>query len=478
MSDPRSTALLIGGDWRAAESDARFPVLNPATGEQLCTVANASVADGLLALTAADQAFASWRSTTPRERSDVLRTAHQLLLERTDEFALLITQEMGKPLTEARGEVSYAADYLRWFSEEASRIAGRFMHDEHGAGQILTRLEPVGPCLLVTPWNFPLAMGSRKVAPALAAGCTCVVKPAEQTPLTMLAFGRLLIDAGVPAGVVNVIPTTSAPEVMAPLIADPRARKLSFTGSTEVGRALIRQGADQVLRMSMELGGNAPFLVLEGADLDAAIDGAMLAKLRNGGQACTSANRFHVHESLAEDFAALLAERMSELVVGSGSEPNVEIGPLIDPIQLEKVAALVDDAVARGAQLLTGGHVLDRAGWFYTPTVLLDPPADSRLRSEEIFGPVAPVTRFTDDSEAIAAANGTPYGLAAYVFAGNNDHALTVASAIEAGMVGINRGVISAAAAPFGGAKSSGFGREGGSEGIAEYLETKYFALP
>jgi len=469
--------LFVGGTWRAAASGTRFSVVNPANERRLCEVADADPSDGFAALAAAVAAFARWRDLPPRERAEILGRASRLLLARADELALLMTLEMGKPVAEARGEVSYSADFLRWYAEEAVRISGRTTLDEHGAGRIVTLREPVGPCLFITPWNFPLAMGARKIAPALAAGCTCVVKPAEQTPLSMLALGRLLEDAGVPAGVVNVIPTSKGPEVMAPLIGDRRARKLSFTGSTEVGRTLIRRSADQVLRTSMELGGNAPFIVFDDADLEAAVEGALLAKLRNGGEACTSANRFYVHESVAETFAERLAERMAASIVGPGVDEATDVGPLIDAAQRAKVADLVDDAVARGARVLTGGAACDGPGWFYRPTVLVDVPVGARILVEEIFGPVAPVVRFAEEHEGVAAANATPFGLVAYIYTRELDRAWRVASALEVGMVGINRGVVSAAAAPFGGAKHSGFGREGGPEGIEEYLETRYLAF-
>jgi succinate-semialdehyde dehydrogenase/glutarate-semialdehyde dehydrogenase len=384
---------------------------------------------------------------------------------------------MGKALAESRAEIAYAAEFFRWFSEEAVRIHGRYMVNTTGKGRILTMRQPVGPCVFVTPWNFPTAMGTRKIAPAIAAGCTMVVKPAQQTPLSMLALARILERAGLPGGVLNVITAKRSGAVIEPLLRDPRTRKLSFTGSTEVGRTLIEQSAHQVLRVSMELGGNAPFLVFEDADLDAAVEGALLAKMRNVGEACTAANRFHVHESLAQEFADRLARRMGAMKLGRGTEPDVEVGPLIDAVQLGKVAELVDDAVARGARVLLGGRRADSRGYFYEPTVLTGVPDEARLLGEEIFGPVAPIATFTSEEQALAAANRTDYGLVAYVYTRDLSRAFRVCEAIETGMIGVNQGVVSNPAAPFGGVKQSGFGREGGFEGIGEYLETKYVAL-
>jgi succinate-semialdehyde dehydrogenase/glutarate-semialdehyde dehydrogenase len=384
---------------------------------------------------------------------------------------------MGKALAESRAEIGYAAEFFRWFSEEAVRIHGRYMINTTGKGRILTMRQPVGPCVFVTPWNFPTAMGTRKIAPAIAAGCTMVVKPAKQTPLSMLALAKILEQAGLPGGVLNVITAKSAGAVIAPLLADPRTRKLSFTGSTEVGRTLIEQSAQQILRVSMELGGNAPFLVFDDADLDAAVEGALLAKMRNVGEACTAANRFHVHESVAEEFSRRLAERMGALKVGRGTEPDVDVGPLIDEAQREKVEELVTDAVDRGASALIGGKRVAGPGYFFAPTVLAGVPADARLLREEIFGPVAPIATFSTEAEALAAANRTEYGLVAYVYTRDLARAFRVCEGLETGMVGLNQGVVSNAAAPFGGVKQSGFGREGGFEGISEYLETKYVAM-
>ncbi len=469
--------LFIGGRWRDASGAGTLGVEDPATGETLVQVADAQPDDALAALAAAADAQGEWAVYPPRERGEILRRAFEAISERAEELALLMTLEMGKALAESRAEISYAAEFFRWFSEEAVRIHGRYMVNTTGKGRILTMRQPVGPCVFVTPWNFPTAMGTRKIAPAIAAGCTMVVKPAKQTPLSMLALAQILQEAGLPDGVLNVITASHSGEVIEPLLKDPRTRKLSFTGSTEVGRKLIEQSAEQVLRVSMELGGNAPFVVFADADLDAAVEGAMLAKMRNVGEACTAANRFHVHESLAEEFARRMAERMGALKVGRGSDPDTDVGPLIDDAQRGKVAELVDDARQRGARVLLGGEPLGDRGYFYAPTVLSGVPQDARLLDEEIFGPVAPVATFSTDEQAIEAANRTEYGLVAYVYTRDLDRAFRVCEAIETGMVGLNQGVVSNPAAPFGGVKQSGFGREGGFEGIDEYLETKYVAL-
>jgi succinate-semialdehyde dehydrogenase/glutarate-semialdehyde dehydrogenase len=471
------TSLYIGGEWRQASGGGTLAVEDPATGEPLVEVADATPEDALAALAAAADAQAEWAATAPRERGEILRRAHELLLARVDELALVMTLEMGKALGESRAEISYAAEFLRWFSEEAVRVHGRYMTNTTGVGRILTMRQPVGPCVFVTPWNFPTAMGTRKIAPAIAAGCTMVVKPAQQTPLSMLALARVLEEAGLPRGVLNVITAKHSGAVIEPLLKDPRTRKLSFTGSTEVGRTLIAQSAEQILRASMELGGKAPFVVFEDADLDAGVEGALIAKLRNVGEACTAANRFHVHESIADEFARRMAARMATLKVGRGTEPGVDVGPLIDDRQRAIVGELVADAVGRGAKLLTGGEPLSGPGYFFAPTVLAEVPAGARALREEIFGPVAPVTPFSTEEEAVSAANATEYGLVAYLYTRDLERAFRVTEAIEAGMVGVNQGIVSNPAAPFGGVKQSGFGREGGFEGIEEYLETKYVAL-
>jgi succinate-semialdehyde dehydrogenase / glutarate-semialdehyde dehydrogenase len=471
------TQLFVGGEWRDATGGGTLAVEDPSTGETIAEVADATPEDALAALGAASDAFPSFRATPPRERADILRRAYELMIERTEELALLMTLEMGKPLAESKAEVVYAAAFLRWYSEEAVRIDGRFTHAEQGGARVLTLRQPVGPCVFITPWNFPAAMGTRKLGPAIAAGCTSVIKPAKQTPLSMLALAQILEEAGLPAGVVNVVTAQRSGATMEPLIKDPRTRKLSFTGSTEVGRTLIAQAADQVLRVSMELGGNAPFLVFDDADLDAAVEGAMVAKMRNIGEACTAANRFHVHESVADAFAEKLAERMGALKLGRGTEDGVQVGPLIDDTQREKVHELVEDARGRGGEVLVGGSARDGRGYFYEPTVIAGVPGEARMLREEIFGPVAPVTTFAEEDEAIGQANDTEYGLVAYVYTRGLDRALRVIERLDTGMIGLNQGMVSNAGAPFGGVKQSGIGREGGPEGLAEYLETKYVAI-
>ncbi len=471
------TELFVGGQWRPAESGGTFSVEDPSTRQVLAHVADASPADGMQALDAAAKAQPGWAAVPPRERSDILRRAYELLMVRQEDLALLMTLEMGKPLAEARGEIAYAAEFFRWFSEEAVRIDGGFATAPNGQGRLLVMREPVGPCIFVTPWNFPMAMGTRKIGPAIAAGCTMVIKPAEQTPLSMLALAGILQEAGLPDGVLNVITTLDAPGVIEPIIRDGRARKLSFTGSTAVGRKLLEQCADQVMRTSMELGGNAPFLVFGDADLDVAVEGAMLAKMRNMGEACTAANRFYVHASVVDEFARRLGERMGALPIGRGVEDGVVVGPLIDAAARDKVTSLVGDAVRRGAEVVVGGEPLDGAGYFYPPTVLTNVPNDAQLRHEEIFGPVAPISSFETEEEAIAAANDTEYGLAAYVFTRDLDRALRVSERLETGMIGLNQGIVSNPAAPFGGVKHSGLGREGGRVGIEEFLEIKYVAI-
>jgi succinate-semialdehyde dehydrogenase / glutarate-semialdehyde dehydrogenase len=469
--------LFIGGEWRDAGEGGTLAVEDPATGEPLCEVADARPDDAKAALDAAVGAQGEWAAHPPRERGEILRRAFEALVERQEELGLLMTLEMGKPVAESEAEIAYAAEFFRWYAEEAVRIAGRYQVNQTGKGRVLTLKQPVGPALMITPWNFPMAMGTRKIGPAVAAGCTIVMKPAKQTPLSMLALARILEEAGLPPGVLNVITSSSSGSVMEPLIRDPRSRKLSFTGSTEVGRKLMEQASEQLLRLSMELGGNAPFLVFDDADLDAAVEGALLAKMRNIGEACTSANRFHVAEGVADEFTTKLAERMGALKVGRGTEDDVRVGPLIDDVQRSKVAELVEDAVGKGATAVVGGSRRDGPGYFFDPTVLADVPDGARVLKEEIFGPVAPVKAFSSEEEAIRWANDTEYGLVAYLFTRDLGRAFRVIEGLETGMVGLNQGMVSNAGAPFGGVKQSGFGREGGPEGIEEYLETKYVAM-
>ncbi|MBB6174560.1 succinate-semialdehyde dehydrogenase/glutarate-semialdehyde dehydrogenase [Nocardiopsis mwathae] len=472
-----SKRLLIGGRWQDAKNGATFKVEDPSTGSVLCEVADAAPEDAMLALDAAAEAQPSWARHAPRDRGEILRRGYELLMERQDDLALLMTLEMGKPVAEAKGEIAYAAEFFRWFSEEAVRIEGGYSLSPNGQARFLIMRQPVGPSMLITPWNFPMAMGTRKIGPAIAAGCTMVLKPAQQTPLSALALADILREAGLPDGVLSVVPTTDAGGVTEPLLRDGRIRKLSFTGSTQVGRTLLEQSAAQVLRTSMELGGNAPFLVFDDADLDAAVDGAMQAKMRNIGEACTAANRFYVQADIAPEFARRLGERMSELRLGRGTEQGVQVGPLIDAKAREKVQSLVDDAVGRGASVLVGGGPGEGDGYFYRPTVLSDVPKESELSSTEIFGPVAPVISFETEEEALAAANDTEYGLVSYVFTENLKRALRVSEELETGMVGLNQGIVSNPAAPFGGIKHSGLGREGGRVGIEEFLETKYVGI-
>ena len=470
------TGLWIGGAWRPG-ANGTIPVDDPSTGEVIAEIADADVADAQAALATAVEVQEQWAAHPPRERGEILRRAFELITARTEDLALLMTLEMGKPLKESRGEIAYAAEFFRWFSEEAVRIAGRYSVSPNGATRLMTMKQPVGPCLFITPWNFPLAMGTRKIGPAVAAGCTMVVKPATQTPLSMLALASILQEAGLPDGVLNVVTTSKTGAVMGELINDPRLRKLSFTGSTEVGKKLVAQSAEQLLRISMELGGNAPFLVFGDADVDAAVEGAMLAKMRNMGEACTAANRFIVHESVADEFSRKLAARMGALTVGRGTEDGVDVGPLVDLPSQRKVGELVQDAVDKGATVLTGGGTVGDKGYFFAPTVLKDVAPDTRLLAEEIFGPVAPVTTFAADDEAVRLANDTEYGLVAYFFSKDLTRSLKVAEGLKTGMVGINQGIVSNPAAPFGGVKQSGFGREGGAEGIEEYLDVKYVGI-
>jgi succinate-semialdehyde dehydrogenase / glutarate-semialdehyde dehydrogenase len=486
MSEATETALLesvpdglfIGGEWSPAISGSTLGVHDPATGEVIKTIADAAVEDGAAALDAAVNAAEAWAKTPPRERGEILRRAFDLVGERQDDVALLMTLEMGKPLAESKAEVTYGAEFLRWFSEEAVRIFGRYGSNPAGTGRMIVSLHPVGPSFLITPWNFPLAMATRKIAPALAAGCTVVIKPPELTPLTTLYFVKLLAEAGLPEGVVNVITTHTSGKVSGPIIADPRLRKLSFTGSTEVGRKLLEQAAANILRTSMELGGNAPFLIFDDADLAAAVDGAMIAKFRNIGQACTAANRFIVDEAIADEFAARVTERVQAFKVGRGTEEDVQIGPLINADAVEKADALVRDATYRGAKVLTGGHPIDGPGTFYEPTVVTGVRPGSEILREEIFGPVLSIVTFGDEDEAVRIANDTEYGLVGYAYTKDLARGQRLIESLQTGMLGLNVGVVSNAAAPFGGVKQSGIGREGGFEGIHEYLSTKYTLTP
>ncbi|MGH2823247.1 MAG: NAD-dependent succinate-semialdehyde dehydrogenase [Thermoleophilaceae bacterium] len=475
--DSVEKGLYIAGEWRDATGGGTLEVLDPATEEPICEVADATPDDAMAALDAAVEKQREWGTSPANDRAGILWKAFELLVERADELALVMTLEMGKPVAESKAEIVYAADFFRWYSGEALRIDGNYKQFANGTSRVLVMKQPVGPSLMITPWNFPMAMGTRKVGPAIAAGCTIVMKPAQQTPLSMLALGQILEEAGLPGGVFNIVTTSSSGKTTGPLIQDPRLRKLSFTGSTEVGRKLIEASAQQVLKTSMELGGNAPFLIFDDADLDAAVDGALLAKMRNIGEACTSANRFHVAEPVQEEFQRRLAERMGSLKIGRGTEEDVKVGPLIDQPSREKVAELVQDALDKGATCVVGGEIPDGRGYFYPPTVLGDVPREARVFSEEIFGPVAPVGSFESEEDAIARANDTEFGLVAYVFTRDIKRAIRVCEGLETGMVGLNQGMVSNAGAPFGGVKQSGIGREGGKEGLEEFLETKYVAV-
>ena len=469
------TGLWIGGEERSAAST--FDVVNPATDEVLVSIANATAADAIAALDASCAVQETWAATPARERGEILRSVFEMIIARADDFATLMTLEMGKVFAESMGEVKYGAEFFRWFAEEAVRIAGRYTPAPAGTGRIVVTKQPVGPCYAITPWNFPLAMGTRKIGPALAAGCTMIVKPAQETPLTMMLLAKLIDEAGLPKGVLSVLPSNQPREVTTALIEDGRLRKMSFTGSTGVGKALLKQASDALLRTSMELGGNAPFVVFDDADVDAAVEGAMLAKMRNGGEACTAANRLYVATGLLEDFTDKFVKKMGELTLGNGLDPSTKLGPLVNPKQVASVQELVNDAVEKGAKVAVGGQAPGGPGNFYPATVLTDVPPNARILKEEVFGPVAPIVGFDTEEQGIAAANDTEYGLAAYIYTESLDRALRVAESVHAGMVGVNRGVISDPAAPFGGVKQSGFGREGGSEGIEEYLDIKYIAL-
>jgi succinate-semialdehyde dehydrogenase/glutarate-semialdehyde dehydrogenase len=470
--------LFIGGEWSPAIAGSTLNVYDPATGESIKTIANGGVEDGAAAMDSAVNAAPAWAKMPPRERAEILRRAFDLIQERQDDVGLLMTLEMGKPLAESKAEVKYGSEFLRWFSEEAVRIFGRYGINPEGTGRTIVSQHPVGPCFLITPWNFPLAMATRKIGPALAAGCTVVIKPPELTPLTTLYFVQILSEAGLPPGVVNVITTHTSSKVSAPIIADPRLRKLSFTGSTEVGRKLLEQAAQGILRTSMELGGNAPFLIFDDADLGAAVDGAMLAKFRNIGQACTAANRFIVQEAIADEFAARVTERVQAFKVGRGTEEDVQIGPLINGDAVDKADSLVRDATERGAKVLTGGHPIEGPGTFYEPTVVAGVRPGSDILREEIFGPVLSIVTFADEDEAVRIANDTEFGLVGYAYTKDLARGQRLIESMQTGMLGLNVGVVSNAAAPFGGVKQSGIGREGGFEGIHEYLATKYTMTP
>jgi succinate-semialdehyde dehydrogenase/glutarate-semialdehyde dehydrogenase len=471
------TQLFIGGEWRDASGGDTLDVIDPSTGEAIASVADATPDDAKAALDACCAVQEEWAAHPPRERGEILRRAYEAMTEKADELALVMTLEMGKTLAESKAEIAYASEFFRWFAEEAVRIEGRFATAPNGAGRLITMRQPVGPCYAITPWNFPSAMGTRKIGPAIAAGCTMVIKPAQQTPLSMYALAKILEDAGLPKGVLNVVTSKSSSDVSKPIIGDPRLRKLTFTGSTEVGRKLVEQSAQGLLRTSMELGGNAPFLVFPDADVDAAVQGAVIAKMRNIGEACTAANRFHVADKVRDEFTEKLAAKLGEMKVGRGTEEDVDVGPLIDDDQRSTVDELVQDAAGKGAQIVVGGQAVDGSGYFYEPTVLANVSGDARLLKEEIFGPVAPVIGFDDEEAAIAAANDTEYGLVAYVYTSDIKRAFRVCEKLETGMVGLNQGIVSNPAAPFGGVKASGFGREGGAEGIHEYLEIKYVAM-
>ncbi|MCA2190437.1 NAD-dependent succinate-semialdehyde dehydrogenase [Nonomuraea cavernae] len=471
------TELYIGGQAVPAGDGGRFDVLDPATGQVIAAVADGTADDAISAVDAAHAAAASWAATAPRERAEILRAAFELMTERAEDLARLISLENGKALPDARGEVTYAAEFFRWYSEEAVRGAGQLTTAPSGANRIVVFHQPVGVCVLVTPWNFPAAMATRKMGPALAAGCTMILKPASDTPLTALAMAEILSAAGVPPGVVNVLPARRSGAVVSAMLHDPRVRKLSFTGSTEVGRVLLREAADQVVNTSMELGGNAPFVVFADADLDAAIEGAMIAKMRNAGEACTAANRFYVEAPVADEFARRLASRMSALVVGPGTEEGTQVGPLVNQDAVDKVHSLVRGSLEGGAKALAGGGRPDRPGFYYDPTVLVNVHPDAPILREEVFGPVAPIVSFDDEDEAVRMANDTEFGLVSYVYTGDLARGLRVTERLEAGMVGLNRGLVSDPAAPFGGVKQSGIGREGGHEGMLDYMETKYVAV-
>lgn len=470
------TDLFIAGKWRSGSRENRINVLNPSDGQTIAAVADASVEDAVAAVDAAAAAAKGWAATPARKRSEILRKCFELMIRDAEPLAQLISLENGKALKDARSEVAYAAEFFRWFAEEAVRINGDLSIAPSGANRILVQYQPIGVSLLITPWNFPAAMATRKIAPALAAGCTCILKPATETPLTAYAVAKILAEAGVPDGVVNVLTTSTTSKIVNAMLEDSRVRNLSFTGSTEVGRVLLRKAADQIIHCSMELGGNAPFVVFDDADLDKAIEGAMVAKMRNGGEACTAANRIYVQRGVAEEFATRLSQRMSAMKVGHGVLEDTDCGPLVNAAAVAKVAELVDDAVAKGAKVLCGAKRSEGEGYFFPPTVLVDVSPDAAMSSEEIFGPVAPIYVFDTEEEAIERANDTEYGLVAYVYTRDLARGLRVSEKIEAGMLALNRGLVSDPAAPFGGVKQSGLGREGAHHGMLEFMEAKYIA--
>jgi succinate-semialdehyde dehydrogenase/glutarate-semialdehyde dehydrogenase len=470
------TGLLIGGQWTGGSGGGTLPVIDPSTEDALTEVADGTVEDALDAVGAAYAALPGWAATPPRQRAEVLRRAFELMTARAEPLARLMTAENGKSLRDARAEAAYSAEFFRWYAEEAVRMDGVLTTAPSGANRILVTRQPVGVSVLVTPWNFPAAMATRKIGPALAAGCPVVLKPASETPLTALYIAALLAEAGVPDGVVNILTSRKSGAIVSAMLNDPRVRKLSFTGSTEVGRILLREAADSVVNCSMELGGNAPFIIFEDADIPAAVEGALLAKMRNGGEACTAANRFYVHEAVADEFSREFSGRLEALVVGPGLDESTDVGPLVNEPTRSKVAELVTSAADDGGKVVTGGRAPERRGYYYQPTVVDQVPADASILNTEIFGPVAPIVRFTTEADAVKWANDTEFGLVSYVYTRDLARGLRVSEALEAGMVGLNRGLVSDPAAPFGGVKQSGIGREGAHDGLLEFTETKYIA--
>lgn len=471
------TELFIGGQWRPASDGATFPIIDPSTEQSIAEVSSATAADVIDAVEIADKAGKEWAQWAPRDRAEVLRKAWELLVSRKGDIAEYIVRENGKALLDAIGETSYAIEFFRWYSEEAVRNYGEILESPAGGNKIVVMQQPIGVSVLVTPWNYPAAMATRKIAPAIAAGCPVILKPASDTPLTALLVAEILHEAGVPPGVMNVIPSRRSGEVVSAMLHHPLVRKLSFTGSTEVGRGLLKEAADCVVNCSMELGGNAPFLVFDDADIDAAVGGAMIAKMRNGGEACTAANRFYVHEKVYAEFADKFSAAMAAFKVGPGLEPGVELGPMVNEWAIKDIDTLVQDATAKGSEVLTGGAPLDRTGYYYPPTVLGNVPAEANILREEVFGPVAPIVSFSDDDEVIAHANDTEYGLVSYLYTQDFRRGMAVSERLDAGMIGLNRGLVSDPAAPFGGSKQSGLGREGSHDGMMEYMEKKYIAV-